>query len=79
MQTTERIKPEIGKHYPTALIWVSRNGYGYRYTYCSDDCTCTGHFTEPDQRKFRRALALEIFCLQLKGYFTRIKHTTIEG
>jgi len=29
--------------------------------------------------KFRRALSLEIFCLRQKGYFTRIKHTTIEG
>jgi hypothetical protein len=66
---------EIGKHHPTAIIWVSRG----RYTYCSDDGNCTGHFTEPDERKFRRALALEVYLLHTKGYLSRIKHTTIEG
>ncbi|MFN8779892.1 MAG: hypothetical protein ACK5ZI_11030, partial [bacterium] len=66
---------EIGKAYSTAIIWVSRN----RYTYATTDGKFTGHCSEPNPSKFRRALSLEIFCLRQKGYFTRIKHTTIEG
>lgn len=66
---------EIGKAYFTAIIWLSTN----RYTYCTDDGHYTGHFTNPDKRKLRRALALEVFCLQLKGYEPKIKHCAIEG
>jgi hypothetical protein len=66
---------EIGKAYSTAIIWVSRN----RYTFATTDGKFTGHCSEPNPSKFRRALSLEIFCLRQKGYFTRIKHTTIEG
>jgi len=66
---------EIGKAYHTAIIWVSRN----RYTYVTTDGKFTGHCSEPNPSKFRRALSLEVFCLKKNGYFTRIKHTTIEG
>jgi hypothetical protein len=77
MQQTET-QPEIaeiGKTYHTAIIWVSRN----RYTYATTDGNYSGHCTEPDERRFRRALSLEIYCLHEKGYFTRIHNTTIEG
>jgi len=66
---------EIGKAYFTAIIWVSH----LRYTYCTDDGNYTGHCTEQDTRKFRRALALEVFCLHQKGYETKIKYSAIEG
>ena len=66
---------EIGKVYFTAIVFVSRN----RYTYCTEDRKFTGYCTEPDERKFRRALALEIYCLSLKGYTAKIKHTFIDG
>ena len=66
---------EIGKAYFTAIIWVSRN----RYTYCTDDGNYTWHCIELDERKFRRALALEVFCLRSKGYEAKIKHLAIEG
>lgn len=75
MQATERIQPEIGKHYPTAIIWVSRG----RYTYGTSDLKASGHFTEPDERKFRRALTLEIYSLNRRGYFVKLQTTNIEG
>lgn len=75
MQTTERIQPEIGKYYPTAIIWVSRG----RYTYTTSDMKASGHFTEPNERKFRRALTLEIYSLNRRGYFVKLKTTNIEG
>jgi hypothetical protein len=76
METAQQPKlAEIGKTYHTAIIWVSKG----RYTYCSDDLKASGHFIEPNPSKFRRALSLEVFCLRQKGYFTKIKHTTIEG
>jgi hypothetical protein len=74
MQTTERTEPEIGKYYPTATVWVSRG----RYTYGTSDLKATGHFTEPDERKFRRALTLEIYSLNRRGYFVKLQTTTIE-
>ena len=66
---------EIGKAYFTAIIWLSV----HRYTYCTDDGNYTGHFSNPDRRKLRRALALEIFCLRAKGYEPKIKYCAIEG
>lgn len=76
MQTKEQTElAEIGEAYSTAIIWVSRD----RYTYATTDGKFTGHCSEPNAKKFRRALSLEVFCLHQKGYFTRIKHTNIEG
>lgn len=75
MQTTERIQPEIGKYYPTAIIWVSRG----RYTYTTSDLKASGHFTEPEERKFRRQLALEVRTLTQRGYFIKLQTTNIEG
>lgn len=75
MQTKQPELAEIGKAYFTAIIWVSRN----RFTYCTEDRKYTGHCSEPDARKFRRALSLEVYCLQLKGYTTKIKNSPIEG
>ncbi|ELS32798.1 MULTISPECIES: hypothetical protein [Pseudanabaena] len=76
MQATERQLDEaIGKYYPTATIWVSRG----RYTYTTSDLRATGHFTEPDERKFRRQLALELRTLNQRGYFVKVQQTTIEG
>ncbi|WP_156341367.1 hypothetical protein [Pseudanabaena sp. 'Roaring Creek'] len=58
----------------TATILVSAN----RYTYVTSDLKATGHFTEPNKRKFRRALALETHCLTQKGYLVQIQHSPIE-
>lgn len=76
MQTAQQARlAEIGKAYFTATIWVSKG----RFTYCTDDRKSSGHCTEPNERKLRRSLWLEVFCLRAKGYDVHIKHTTIEG
>jgi hypothetical protein len=76
MQTAQQLQlAEIGKAYFTATIWVSKG----RFTYCTEDKKSSGHCAEPNERKLRRSLSLEVFCLRLKGYDVRIKHTTIEG
>lgn len=75
MQATERIQPEIGKYYPTAIIWVSRGWY----TYTTSDLKASGHYTEPNESKFRRALALEVRTLNQRGYSVKIENTKIEG
>jgi len=76
MQATERQLDEaIGRYHPTATIWVSRN----RFTYATSDLKASGHFTEPDERKFRRALTLEIYSLNQRGYFVKLQTTNIEG
>jgi len=76
MKTTQQSKlAEIGKVYHTAIIWVSRG----RFTYATTDGKFSGHCTEPSPAKLRRALSLEVYALRRNGYFTRIKHTTIEG
>lgn len=74
MQSTERATAEIGKYYPTALIWVSRG----RYTYTTSDLRASGHFTDPNERRFRRHLSLEVHSLQKRGYFVRLQTATIE-
>jgi hypothetical protein len=76
MQATERQLDEaIGRYYPTATIWVSRG----RYTFAASDLKASGHFADPDERKFRRALTLEIYSLNRRGYFVKLQTTTIEG
>jgi hypothetical protein len=76
MQASERqLDDAIGRYYPTATIWVSRG----RYTYTTSDLRGTGYFSEPDERKFRRQLALELRTLSQRGYFIKIEQTTIEG
>jgi hypothetical protein len=76
MQTAQQAPlAEIGRTYHTAIIWVSKG----RFTYCTTDGKYQGHCAEPSPSKLRRALRLEIYCLRRKGYFTRIKYTTIEG
>ena len=79
MQITAEQQPQtteaIGRYHPTAIIWVSRN----RFTYATTDGNYTGHCNEPDERKFRRALSLEVYSLHHKGYFTKIQNTFING
>jgi hypothetical protein len=77
MQATERqvLDDAIGKYYPTATIWVSRG----RYTFATSDLKASGHFADPDERKFRRALTLEIYSLNRRGYFVKLQTTTVEG
>ncbi|MFM7888018.1 MAG: hypothetical protein ACKPCM_15310 [Pseudanabaena sp.] len=78
MQTAEQqalATPDIGKYYPTAIVFVSRG----RYTYTTSDLKASGHFTEPNERKFRRALTLEIYSLNRRGYFVKLQTTNIEG
>lgn len=79
MQITAEKQPQtteaIGRYYPTAIIWVSRG----RYTYTTSDLKASGHFTEPNERKFRRQLSLEVRTLIQRGYFVKLQPTTIGG